>query len=464
MSYIPVVIGEAAGLRYGVEAILDGNEQDAVAERLLELDQTTQALGLRATFGAEIEYEFASDPSQPSNSRSHDKEDLYEQIVHEVQGTMSVPTPGKGQIVWPNEYRWPILVNPFVGNTYNPDQPDSDISEIRTAPAGPLESVDRYWHAIDAIGTIAARHGLMAMILSTHISTAVTHTTTDKDGGRYEQMLFSGDQQGSQYLAATQYNINALRLLQLDAGLEPGVVVSEAFPHSKDASTTVHGQRLEFRHPIIGVADPRIDVLASLAGLTEVGTDTIPQSAIDKLRLCRGLEIYDFDPWHYGLESIAVVDDKTSRLAVPMQLETTARDVVGNSHIDRIVETVTEGRYTTFDALDGQVLRDIIRSMRVGKNNRILVNGNSEFAGGIREAFANRLVQTKAATSRVLPHITYESPSTHIERRSRLKHSPAVRRVFGSALSAVIPASEAASRRQELLDTQVVISNPDLDD
>jgi hypothetical protein len=114
------------------------------------------------------------DPTAQITRPFTDKERLYELIVEEMQGSNrhAVPWP-KGSVLLPRQNPQPVLVNEWVDGTYNPDQSDSDISEIRLAPGGAAETTSRYWDAISAIGAVGARHGLMAMILSTHVSAAV---------------------------------------------------------------------------------------------------------------------------------------------------------------------------------------------------------------------------------------------------------------------------------------------------
>jgi hypothetical protein len=147
---------------------------------------------------------------------------------------------------------------------------------------------------------------------------------------------YYNEHEGQEHLAATQHNLNALRSLQLDAGLERGIVVCEAFPFTKDASTTVHAQRMENRHPMVGVADPRIDMLASLAALSQMGRGTVPKAALEKLRSCNSV-YWNFTSFEGVLDELLKVDGNTGQVVVPAQLEASARGDNLNQELDEFV-------------------------------------------------------------------------------------------------------------------------------
>src|SRR5262249_22112934 len=152
------------------------------------------------------------------------------------------------------------------------------ISEVRAAPARAPEALRRYWAIINAIGKVAERHGLIGVPLATHFNVGVVVQGTPDKLLKYEEHPDEAAD-GVEFLAAVQHNLEALQPFQMDSGLGETSTL-EAYP-DKQASTCVHHQRLEVRHPLVGIADPRIDMLAALHGLQQVQNDAVPKIALD---------------------------------------------------------------------------------------------------------------------------------------------------------------------------------------
>lgn len=463
MAYVPVLVGEACGLRTEVEALVSGDNPDAITDRLNELDERTRAAGRWATFGAEIEFEMIEDPTA-EDIDDIDKERQYEEVVQAMGGSLYDVAAGKGEVVHPNECQTPILVNKFRNGTYNGDQPRSNIAEIRTSPASAVEAVKRYWDTVSAIGTVAARHGLMAFIHATHFSGAVIQNPGSYDEGLMIYDSSYGDGIGMRHLAGVQRYLVALRALQLDAGLESGVVVHEAYP-SKDAMTAVYTHRLEYRHPIVGIADPRIDMLASLAALDNV--DQLPQSTIDKVRPLRAMWPIGGCSLGAAIERIGMYDTRSDRVVMPAQLEDSARDVEGNFRLDSLVYTATNGAETSRHARDGQLLKDILADLRVGVRGAVSLVPESPYAQPLKRYVDDLSCEFLQRTLRVEPEFSYESPQSHPDRRENIKYSSVVRGIFGKAMSTVVPAAEAIARRQNIIGSTMIVTegtnleNPD---
>jgi hypothetical protein len=462
MTYIPVVTGETSELRGKVESLFDGSDRSAVMRRIKELDQATEASGRKVTFGMEVEYEFVPDPTSAVEEGELDKEDLYEQVVTELQGGLGIISWSKGAVLWPDETSQPVMVNQYTNidtntDTFNPDQVGTDISENRTTPAGAVEALKRYWRTIDAIGIVAARNGLLGMILSTHVNTSVITTEYFDEGGKIERLPeFMDERSDAELVAAIQHNRNLLRPFQLDAGLAQGVVVSEAFPNSKDVSTVIYPHRLEFRHPIVGVVDPRIDMLASLAAVEQAVTATIPSAALEELKECQSLYFLGMpDKVAQSLSDIIFLDYKTDRFVMPSEVLPSARNQTVSYILDDFVRDITRGKVSSYEAQGGQVLRKIVDSMKlVGEH--IIADPQSEYKTQLDEFFRQCRVIVGTHCYRIEPEVTYEDPESHIQSREETLMSDPVRTLLGAAIAGVVPSSVAVSQRQTVIDAHMI--------
>jgi hypothetical protein len=457
MMYIPVLTGETPGLRAEVEGLLDGDDQSAVAERISELDRRAAAVGNLLTIGTEIEFTLVAGPGTDEEDVP-DKDSLYLEIVREMQDTKPL-TVSKGNVVFPDDSNHPLLLNERLGGTFNPDQPGTDISETKTNPARAEIATDRYWANIGAIGKVAGRHGMLAMLQATHLSTAVIQQTVQDEGNLVSRTFVRYSSSfGGQHLAATQHNLNAAQLLQIHSGLEEGITVAEAFPN-KDGSTAVHNLRLENRHPFVGIIDPRIDALASLAALNQVAEGTVPQSAKRNLRPVVEPSIYGCGAYGFDIDRVVMLDPKSGRFVLPAQLEKTSRGE-GNAGLSFVAKIIS-GDHVDVDTPQGeQTLKDIFKAMRVDPEGAIHIDPASPYRYGLAEIFGRGKVTPHQLSHRVLPHVSYDSPRTYTAVRQNLAKSATVRRMFGSkAMRAIIPAQEAAERRQALIDSTMVVTS-----
>ncbi|HSX00284.1 MAG TPA: hypothetical protein VLH38_04575 [Patescibacteria group bacterium] len=458
MSYTPVIVGEASQLRVEVESFFDGDDHSGVSARIQELDNSTRAAGKRVFFGTEIEYAFIEDPTRDT-AHPPDKEDLYEAVVLEVQGVVGGPCVQKGEIVHPEGHPYPILLNDYVNGSYS-DEPDTITSEIRPAPANALNTVERYWNTISAIGTVAAENGLMALILATHLSTTARN---DKAIGALEGILRFHDPDSSEFLAATQHNLNSMYPFQLHAGLKDAVVVNEAFP-TKDASTAIHRGRLEFRHPTIGVIDPRVDILATLAALDQVVHGTVPDAALAEVRSCRRVRMENIEGVRINeLSEFTLWDERASRFVIPSRLNPSARTIQTNASLDDLRWHMTGEEGVGYADDGGQALRSVMGSLRLGDDGmEVIVDSSAPHGARVREVFDEATALLHKVVPIVLPHVVYDPPASYAERRHVAGESASVASVMGDAISALAPAEEAVARRQTLIENNMI--NEDLGD
>jgi hypothetical protein len=452
MAYVPIVVGEASGLRSEVESIADG-DSSAVMDRLEELDQSTKAAGYWNTFGTEVEFEFIDDPTQEGLFGVYSKDQLYEQVVTQMGDSLDLNGGyKKGRMVTPHDRPdgKQLMLNTYEYGTYNTDQPGTEISEARPWPGSYNEALNRYWNLIGAIGTVAHRNGKMGLILATHVSSTIMQEEPDAD--HLCPIEYFADDDGAAHLAATQQNLNALRMLQLDAGLLRGVVVSEAYP-SKDAATAIHERRMEMRHAIVGIADPRIDMLASLAATHQVVTNSVPASALRALRPMCKFDTFDHNVATSTIVDLALYDEQEGRLVVPDQIERTGHGPALNQRYDSLVETATGGQYTTIEAADGMIIRQIVSDLHFdSRKGEIVVDPNSPYAATLAPLLEGQEVYVYDHMYRVVPHATFEAPHTYTSMRGNIPKSSTARRILGSALPHLVSPDEAASRRQAIID------------
>lgn len=452
MQYIPVLSGEVSGLRTGVESILDGNNQLAIAERIRELDTVTNQVGATATFGAEIEYTLIAEDGR-CDTLDHDE--LYRELVHDLNGqpydarNSYLP---KGAVLLPSLSEDTVLVNQ--DGRANTDDQDF-VSEVRTAPAQAQEAVNRYWLTLGAIGNLASRHGLGAMVYSTHISSGVEMAAQRADGDQRGIMMQYSTGSGLHHLAGTQGLLTAARPLQTGAGLNTGTYVSEAFPTSKDAATTVFRHRMEFRHDNIGVVDPRIDMLASLNGLQQTVTGSTPEAY-----LAAAYEAHSVDPNTGDVEldyfiraCLAYNSDKG--LVPPSSIQPSAHGPKYMSDLHRFWKLATGKSEINLRELDAR-LPGLVADMRVS-DGKIRIPYDRDASPALRIAM---LGATASISKSWLPAVgavqIAESPETYRQSRDMALQNPAVQHMLGRAASAVIPSAEADARRRALIEAHTI--------
>jgi hypothetical protein len=452
-SFYPVLVG-GGYLRSATESVVTGDNPGFLDRRLDQLDENVKSHGLVATFGAEIEFCFLDYPKQ-GETLFHTDNQLYRDVINEIGDDFwRCERPGKGWVVDPSITNQQMLLNQ--GAYASPDGQEGLI-EIRTAPAGALEAVNRYWRVVDAIGRVAKNTGLMGMIHSTHISaSAYSRPTT---GIRF---LSFRDSDHAQILASTQHYLEALHPLQFDSGIEESLVVLEAFPTTKDASTTVHESRLEFRHATTGIADPRIDVLAFLNGAHDYlqSPSKIPAAALRKLRGLRTvfLNVPNFSGIEYPLEHYCRWDIKSGHLVMPAEIDPAA----GEWYLDdlnSLVKEMSEGKHTDYKANHMQFLQETVAAISADQFENIKIKPTHPNAQHLEVLFKDGKVQKEGLPLyRVMPEVFYDTPESHLTRRRNLKKSPTVRAAMGSALASLIDAEESVARRNALLENCFVAS------
>lgn len=457
--YTPVVIGETGDLRASVETMLS-TDSSAVASRLAELSLAARGLEAIGTFGHEAEFMLVPDPSSPRSERYREVSDdfLYAKVVGETEFTCGVadlrPTEqyGKGRVILPSDNPSAVMRSWNGDGTLsaNNDQRGTGIIEVRTSPAEAVEATERYWALINAIGTVAAQYGRMGLLLSTHVN----FVADDEIDGDFEDFTCYS---GGNLLAAVQHNLNAMNVLQVDAGVDEGTTVLEAFPRTKDATTTVHPQRLEFRHPLVGVVDPRIDMLASLDGLVQQRTGTTPQAASDRLRPCHRLRVDSGSwlPFEQLVSHLTVWDSMAQRLVLPAVLDMGARSEEGEAEVRDLYKDLTGRRGDPF-AKNGLVLREFIGDLRLRKG-RFSLAPDSRYHERFADTVGQSRIRHDTSQYRVLPHVIDDSPDLHAGRRHNVLRSSIVRRALGEVAATLTPAMESIGLRKELINNNMTV-------
>jgi hypothetical protein len=330
------------------------------------------------------------------------------------------------------------------GGKYDHDQtnPYADIIEVRTTPADASEARDRYWQVVQAIGTVAAKQGLMGILLSTHISTAVF----DEIDGQFVD--FNEDTLGHQIAAAVQHNLTRIQPLQLDSGLEEGISVLEAFP-GKEGSTAVYDNRLEFRHPTVGVADPRLDMLAVLDGIRQVSSGVVSREAIRNLHKCKSLgSNSSYKEGMMTLMECCTWDTVSKRLVMPAHFFGDSLNNYESCSLNGLVSALTDGKQKTY--IGAGVLQEQVSSFRLNKSGNYIFGGDPKIT-----------VILDSDTIRIVPDIRPDSPQIHLDRRRNVGQSSIVRRIMGGIIPRMTSADESVQIRQAMIDRQVVITEPE---
>ncbi|HUD06650.1 MAG TPA: hypothetical protein VMR34_02070 [Candidatus Saccharimonadales bacterium] len=443
--YFPVISGETS-LRADIEGLLTEPGDESVTERLRQLDKSTQSIGIYATFGAEIEFQFVPDPEAPIHNDDFDEEDFYQSVLDELGVRDRQTFYIGGEVIPRNFVSEPVILNE--------GKEDDEYYEIRTAPATSLEAIDRYWNTIRAIGTVAAGNGMLGTILSTHINAAIEEELAHNTSSFFWYM-HSPD--GSSFVAAAQYNLNSMYPLQIDAGVDSGIVVLEAFPELKDATTTIHDQRLEFRHPSVGIVDPRIDILAVLDAAKRAQEVRVSQAETRSLKagnevMYLGSNLLVDD----SITRMAIWDPKSKSFVLPAKLDRTSRHRTYSQSLDRFVETVSGESPAEQPGGDNeQTLRRIIRGLTI-ESGKITVKPDHPYHRQLSDVLTTARVKIWRRLFRVSPEVFYDSPEVNVSRRRNIKRSSVVRRILGSSVNKLVEADESAARRTEILKNRMV--------
>jgi hypothetical protein len=457
-AYVPLVIGES-NLRQPTEALLCPTP-GVIEDRINELDAANRLVGRWATFGTEVEFSFADDPGAAEYVMT-DVDTLYDSVQDELD-----PYAGKynfwhkGAVLYPDQVKGKYI--PFMGADEHWDddkyEGQAGIREIRTAPGGALEALDLYWDVIQAVGKVAAANGRIGLIHSTHVSAAVIRDPTLHD----RRFVNFRHETGGRIMAAAQHNLNSLHGLQLHAGLESGVEVQEAYPN-KNAATAVENNRLEMRHPLVGIADPRLDMLAVLSAVQDEATGQVGAAALAKLRRVEMLDIMGTSDSAITtvLGSLALHDPQTGRMVMPAGIYPGAYGPWISHRIDGLLDRVTAGRETSWIKDEGAVLRNMIDMLRLEDNGRFTVAGDSKDADRLRRVIADVSWMPNRLTNRVVPVGIVDSPNMHLLRRPHIGKSSVVRRVLGPTTGKLTKTPDAVAARQELIDQAMVIVEPE---
>lgn len=475
--YLPVIssASDAKYLRKQTEGVLTGDDGSALKNRIRSLDRSVKRAGMWATFGAEVEFQFSINPEQLETAEKRgigDEEDLldarhrlYWAVVNGVNPYQGVThAVYKGEVVDPSDTGMCALESGHVQFT-NTDGQDDSIIEVQTAPGSAPRAIERYWRVISAIGKTAETNGLMAIINSTHLSTALL-----ANDPVYNEWRILGNQEhdASAYIAAVQRNLVLLQPFQLDAGVEQGQVILEAFPTNKSCSTTVHRERLEMRHPVIGIADPRVDALAVLNGVKDVQSGEVHQSVLrtaSQTQSIKGLYTYENNDAVSAsnvLRAVSGIDTSDSSLVTVSDVDRSAHATCLTNHLDTFVTRATKTSDTPITSAyaDGAAVQKILTGIKV-TDEGVVVSDTNPYAMSLRQIFSGTRVNKGIRLHRVEPTLIFDSPDLHLERRRHIKKSSRIRAMFGKATSSVVGAEESVVRRQTLIDSQMVVLDTD---
>lgn len=452
MLYTPVAHGDIQSLRAMTEGVLS-YDSDTINERLASLDAAVAGSDTTASFGMELEFAFIPILNSARPPQALDKDALYLKLIRDLRGSSGLPMPvAKGAMVDIDDRWGPVLLNEYRDNTYNPDQPDSDIIEIRTAPGTALEANENYWKVIAAVGKLAAELNVLGILINTHVNVGFTFHF-----GRSSRPADFRDTT-PELTATTQHYLEQLRPLQIAAGLTPRSVL-QAWPY-KDGSTAIHQNRLEIRHSTVGIVDPRIDMFATLLGYIQHETKALPPDTQNKLgnaallhffvdpreetpekhqQLCETLNLYViFDHARQQLIMPAITDDGPSIWpADKKRVDNSVAFVAGSSEEDGHANNMA-------------ILRKFVRNLRLEKD-KITLHNPSHYPRGVRD-FVDKLYVTEIGDSCFTrPTIIRESAPGYGRRRQQLIDSRLGELAFGRARSRLSSPSDAISSRQRLL-------------
>jgi hypothetical protein len=439
-AYFPMVVGDT-GLRAEVEGLLDGGDQSRVNQRISELDTKLRERGKLVTFGAEVELQFVGKDYNPNH--------LYREIIADMGQDMRQPTRYKGDVIRYAPSNGPVMINESQGASDCGNE-TNDIIEVRTTPQTALDAVDLYWQTITSVGRVAARHNLLGQILATHVSTA-------EDGNRHDYFTRFDTRMGNMLLGATQQNLNALHPFQIDSGLGDGITVLEAYP-SKAATTAVYPNRLEFRHPTVGITDPRIDILATLTAAKSIGERTISESTIHTVRPMYDLVMHaaDVGSLDFDFDDLLHVDGPTMRLVTPAYFDNSVYCPTADRRNNAMISTITDGQTTSFLGDGEGIFRRAISGGRL-VGNGIKFRRGGPHATKLNKMFAGIRFFIGQNHYRVQPFVKLDTPEQHKADRFNAFKSSVVRRAFGDAQAAVISADESIARRQSLIDNHMIV-------
>lgn len=464
--YFPVLNGieSATFLRDDVEGITSNELRPTLEDRIEELNQELNSEGLVPTFGMEIEFQFCINPEVADIAASlgfNDDDDVERYRDRLYTKVLEVACPkwanerhrrfAKGEVT--NQILEHTIIDSIDGS--NSDRTQEHILEARTAPADALTALERYWNLVSAIAEVAEQNGLLSTICSTHINAALlVEPRNDRQNGFYNIRGFCFPE-SAPYVAAIQRNLNALYPLQIDAGIEEGLVVNEAFPFNKTSSTVVYDHRLEIRHPSVGIADPRLDMLAVLSGVTDVVKDKVSNATLSQARVCKAITDFKSMDWlanslGFGLLQ-AAIDKSSGRFAFPAQPHFIETGTVADD-IDRISRILAGDERGVGD--DGAYLRSQLTAAR-RVNGKTIIPDEPKYER-LKNLFKDITVLETREAVRVEPYVLYDSPESHLERRRFITQSPLVRRIFGQALGSLVKIQDSVAARSDLIDRTMV--------
>lgn len=427
-----------------VQSQFSANTQ-AVEDRLDALQQAIAEQQLRAWFGHEIEYYL--EPLDPNDGKP-DKEEFYETLVRRLCGGTYPPGAGKGRLVDPFTHLEPIIMNYNGEGTYNPDQPGSDISEIRTAPGEWRTAEHRYWQTLGAIGSLAASRNLRARIANTHMSSVTARVRRDESAYvENDNFKLPGDM-----LIATQRARRYLQPFDAYAAFIPG---DETYP-TKAGRWTVERYRVETRFPGFGIVDSRPSMLGVLAGIQQVTDGAFPLKERDTLHRCQLVDfISDRFPELETLNGLLVWDEHTKQMVLPQRMSRAnvlATNGAGaDQKLDGLLDLLVPGLVADFSDRDALVLRMLVRDLTMDESGQIWPKR------GERARLWARLTNFARAysspTVRVVAASPYRSSRDPLSPRRQATRSREVAKLLGKDLqkSLTSPAKAAAIRKQAVL-------------
>jgi hypothetical protein len=452
-------------LREDVGAVL--TESWTIETRLRELSDTLLACGKLATFGTEVEISFRDDPSVPSRQRSRGSNDTLLTKVAEYADPNfdSDDFFEKGEIVTP-EISNGIIMPPPAGGWSEDWGGVGSIGEHRTFPASVLEATDRYWKLLHAVGTVARRHGKVGIIESTHLSATILRVGPESGGDEELDFMDFQTEPGARLLGATQRNLETLYPLQLHSGLQDAKVVLEAFPESKDAATTVHPRRLEFRYPQLGIADPRVSMIAFMAAAISEARDEQQEGLPDTVHELHEAVLVTGSTDDEYMNMLAATLDyaafwsrEQDAFVFPTLFESSSRPAIANQALNRFVGEMTGISDQNWLTDDARLLRTIFEGIRLrpitgpgGDVMRTLVDPNNPYAHNIRKYFNTaRWMLMRRPSYRVRPLEFAYGPDYHLLQRAMVGRSAAARELLGSAADKLTPPSKSVARRAALV-------------
>jgi hypothetical protein len=157
-----------------------------------------------------------------------------------------------------------------------------------------------------------------------------------------------------------------------------------------------------------------------------------------------------------------MVDARSLHTIMPAMLDFSTRAAGTSRLFDILGRYITGDSSYTFVRDNGEVVRTALTGLALDKPDhygwRLIKSEDVK-----RSPLAKQLLPLqgvfKKSTHRTVPHVTFDSPESHAQRRSNLGQSSTVRRILGESVGKLAKADEAIAIRKDLIDATMVVTD-----